>query len=339
MRIFATALVCVSAFAQQHSWQQDCFDHPGLPYCQGRDFAVKQKPQKDTSPRSVVSNPFSPRTTRAGAAPSMMDLGSIDWRFADPFPDVLIGFNMSTLSASPLAHKLISQLAARQGLTDADVQRIFESLSAVDQVALSVRANRLVMMATGPITDLPMPAPEAGLKAVQTPGAALLFGHTEAVDQASRRLTMKVQPAELAQLATQLQGTGEFWAVGTAALLGPQAMSAGVRRFSMRVSITDGFAADVALEFAGAPNPAILRQMQGATIEGNLVHMRMAIPASQVQQSFAPFAASPAGAQLASLVKAARFLPPRAAAAHSARPVIYGLDDGPKEVGQDSNSN
>jgi len=336
------ALVCAAALrGQQHfSWQESCFNHPGLPYCQGHEYAVKQTaPPKDTGPKSIVSNPFAPRT-RIGA-PSMVDLGAIDWRFADPFPDALVGFNLSGLSTSPLARKLIAQLGSSHGLTEVDMQRIFAGLSGVDQIALSLHGNRVVMMATGPVADLPLPAPEDGLKATLTSGNAVVMGHAEGVDQAMQRIVHKFPPADSTKLAAELQSSSEFWAIGSAAMLGPQAMSSGVKRFSLRVSVRDSIVTDLALEFNGVPGANALRAWQNtlgasAVLEGNVLHVRAAVDGDAAQQKFAGFVASPAGARLVALVKAAQYLPVPDTTAQKTKPVIYGLDDGPKEVGQDS---
>jgi len=120
----------------------------------------------------------------------------IDWRFADPFPDVLVGFNFSALSASPLARRLIEQLGARQGLTEVDMRKIFDGLSGVDQGALSVRDNRIVVMFTGRVTDSTVLVPDADLKAVPVSGNAILIGHASAVDQAVERIAMKSPPVD-----------------------------------------------------------------------------------------------------------------------------------------------
>ena len=66
----------------------------------------------------------------------------------------------------------------------ADLQKIFDGLSGVDQIALSVRDNQLVAMVTGSVTDSTLPAPEAGLKAVPVSANAMLVGRPDAVDQA-----------------------------------------------------------------------------------------------------------------------------------------------------------
>src|SRR5262245_14679180 len=62
MRVAALGLLyAANLFGQRgrhFSWQDACFKNPGLPYCQGKDYAVKNSPKKD--PRSAVRNPSAP---------------------------------------------------------------------------------------------------------------------------------------------------------------------------------------------------------------------------------------------------------------------------------------
>jgi hypothetical protein len=326
------------------SWQDACFKNPGAPYCQGHDFAIpKQPPAKDPASKSVVTNAISPNgrpssTTRTGA-PALMVVGGIDWRFADPFPDALIGFNFSSLSASPLARNLLTQLGTRQGLSGAEMEKIFDGLSDVDQVAVSVRGNRMIAIITGRVTEAALPAPEAGLKVLPLSGDAMLIGPPDLVDQAMQRINMKVMPTEWTHMAEERQASSEFWAIGSPMLAGPQAISAGLKRFYLTVSIRDRFISDVAFEFNGVPNPATIKSWHtsiGAlTLEGNVAHVRMAMEANEVQQKFAQIVDGPVGEKLGALVAAGRYIPARdTSVPKQTHPVIYGLDDGPKVVNQ-----
>jgi hypothetical protein len=341
IRVLALGSLCVASLfgqARRFSWQDLCFKNPALPVCQGNDYAVKpQAPAKDPAPRNVVARPL-PSTTRT-VTPSLIVVGGIDWRFADPLADALVGFNFSRLSASPLARNLIAQLAAKQGLGEADLQKLFDGLSGVDQVALSVRNNRIVAMVTGSVADSTLPAPEAGLKAVPISGSGMLFGHADAVDQAVQRIAIKGPPTELTRLAEERQAGSEFWAIGSAGLVGPQAVSAGVKRFLLTVWIRTNLTSDVALEFNGVPSPNALQMWQtklgAATVEDNAIHVRASMEADEVRQKFGQIAESQLGEGLAALVQAARYIPVRDnTAPKQTKPIIYGLDGGPREVNQ-----
>jgi len=149
-------------------WQDYCFNHPASPVCRGHEYAIKKpKPGKDGASQNVVTNPYPSPTENI--TPSPVVAGGIDWRFADPLPDALAGFNFSGLSASPLARRMIAQLGATQGLTEVDMHKIFDGLSGVDQGALSVRGNRIVALFTGRVTDSTVIVPEADLKPCRFP--------------------------------------------------------------------------------------------------------------------------------------------------------------------------
>jgi hypothetical protein len=344
IRIIALSLVALSLVTaaavygqRRFSWQDYCFNHPASPACSGNDYAVKPPPRPAKNSPSVVTNPNS-STTRT-ATPSMIVVGAIDWRFADPSPDALIGLNFNGLAASPLARGLITQLGAKQGLTEADMQKIFDGLGDVEQVAASMRDNRMVVMITGRVTDSALPSPGPDLKAVPVSGSAMLLGHPDAVDQAVHRIAMKGPLSDLARAAEERQASSEFWAIGSPAFVGPQAVSAGLKRFSLTVSIRNSFTSDVAFEFNGVPNASTLQTWQtnlgATTLEGNTVHLRMSMEADEVQQKFGQIAASPVGERLAALVEAAKYLPVRdTTAPKQTKPVIYGLDDGPRVVNQ-----
>src|SRR4029077_6018008 len=112
--------------------QDYCFNHHAAPFCAGRDYAVK-RPDKAKAGREVAgganvsTDPVSlaPRSV----TPSVIVIGAINWRFADPLADGLVGFNVRALSASPLAGDLIAQLGANQGLNEAVIRKIFDGLS------------------------------------------------------------------------------------------------------------------------------------------------------------------------------------------------------------------
>ena len=290
----------------------------------------------------MVTNPFPSQgvkaspANRSSANPSLIAVASIDWRFVDPFADAVVGLNFSGISASPLARSMIAMLGAKQGLTDADLQKIFDGMADVDQIALSVRSasgnSRVVAMITGHVADSALPAPEAGMKAVPVSGGVMLTGHADAVDQAMQRIASKGPATELTRSYEARQGNSEFWAVGSARLAGPQASSAGVKQFALTVWIRNRVTTDIALELNGMPSGNALQTWQkrfgsGATVEGNAVHVRTAIEAEELQQKLGEITAGPLGQSLAALVQAARYLPVRdQSVPKQTKPIIYGLD-------------
>jgi hypothetical protein len=343
--ILVTGLVCV-ALAQGQSfktkWANSCFMNPASPVCRDHDFVIK--PAKGGK---KGSNAFS-STSGSATSARILD-NAIDWRFADPQADALAGFHVSGLAASPLGRALISQLAARQNLTESDTQKLFDGLASVDQIAISIHDNRVVAMVTGRVKELTLP-PDGELKSVLVSGTTLLFGHADAVAQAAERITAPAPtgapttpPAsELAEFAAERQSSSEFWATASGQLVGPEAVSDHLQRLSLAVSLGNGLASDFAFEFDGPPSAKTFEKWQttlgAATVEGNAIYASVSMQATQandVQQKFGSIISSPLGAPLSALIGAARNLPLRDLnALKQTHPVIYGLDNGPKVVNQ-----
>lgn len=344
MTIRILVLGCLCAFSlcgqrQKFYWQDACFKNPAAPFCPGHEYAVKKvKPTKDGAGRGDGTGTRLLPSTPDKVTPSVIAVGSIDWRFADPLADGLVGFNAAKLSASPVARSLIARLGSSQGVSDTDVQKIFEGLSSVEQVALCTRENRVVMMVTGRGMDSTLPALQTGWKAVPVLGNAMLVGDSEAVDQAVQRLATETPLSELTRAAEQQHATGEFWAVGSARLLGPQPVTAGAKLFSLTASMKDRLTSEGAVEFNGVPDATTLRMWPaapgGVNIDGNIAHVSIAMEAGEVDQRFEEIAASPLGQRLKDLIHVARYLPARSMTTVRTKPMIYGLDDGPKEVSQ-----
>jgi hypothetical protein len=105
-----------------------------------------------------------------------IDAAGIDWRFADPSADALAALDCSKLPASSFAHSVIDQLASARGLSSTDAQNIFRALSGVKQVALSVRADTILILVTGRPADAILPSLQAGWKSAPFGENTLLIG-------------------------------------------------------------------------------------------------------------------------------------------------------------------
>jgi hypothetical protein len=315
---------------KKFNWQDACFFNPGLPYCFGHDYAIKPKPG---SKKGVTTSDG--RYVEAG--PSTIDAVGIDWRFADPSAEALAVLDCSKLQTLPLARGLIEQLGAAQGLSQPDIQKILRGLSGVGQVALSVHDEKVVLMVTGRGRDSILPAPEPGWKATSLEGNVLLIGHEKAVDEAAQRLLSPKLLDDMALLAQHRPADTQFWAIGSAKLAGEEAATAGVKRFSLTASIQDRLTSNTVFEFDSAPDVNTIqpwmKTFSDAKIEGNSVRVAVSMEADQARASSSQIAAGLLGQHLGTLIKSARNLPVRdtATTIHT-KPVIYGLEDGPREV-------
>ncbi|HEY3740283.1 MAG TPA: hypothetical protein VGL53_10585 [Bryobacteraceae bacterium] len=349
LRIVLAGLVCVAAaLGQKFSWQDHCFNNPGSPACKGHEYAVKPAPKENApsgvtrtmfpsiqngGPRSGVAGNFGP-----GGAPIMDAVGSaMNWKFADPASDVIAGVSVKALASSDVAKHLVGLLATQGGLSQPDIDALFQKLSDVDQVIVSVKNNQIVAFVIGPVPDAIIQVgsvtfPDTGLKAVQVSKFAMLVGHVAAVDQALARIADGAPLSGLTPIAELRARSGaEFWAIGASAFVTPEAAHAGAMRSALTVWIRDMVTTELAFDMTSAPTPAALRAAQAklgpVAVEGNTVFTRTAINPNDLVAQFPAMMGGPIGGQLSALVSAARYLPAADPAAKKRKPVIVGLDD------------
>lgn len=324
--------VATSLFGQhghrRFSWQESCFNNFGLPYCQGHDFAIKQPKGKNGSSPGVAGYVDFPAVN---VTPAEVVSGAIDWRFADPSADTLVGLHAKKLTAAPLARKMVAQLETSLGVAPAEIDNILERLSGVEQVGISVGQGQTVVMVTGRESDSTSAPLEPGWKAAPVYGNALLIGPAEAVDQAVQRLAKDDPPGDMMRLAMRRQANNEFWALGFPGQPGPEAGSTKVQSFSLELALRDRFfISDLALEFSAPPDAKALGTWAPplkAAVEGNVVRASTTIESEEVQQKLGLIAASPIGEHLTALVKPTRYLPIHdVTVPKQVKPKIYGLD-------------
>jgi hypothetical protein len=326
---FALGLACIaSLFGQKKfSWQNACFNNPGLPYCQGRDFAVKPtKAGKNGSTAGGYAGGDAALPAE-DVAPSVIGMSGINWRFADPLADSLVSASFNNLSPSPLARFVMSALAANQGLKEANMGPVFDAFSSVDQVALSIRGDQTLIMVSGCSRDSTLPALDAGWKAVPI-GNGMLIGPAEAVDQAVQRIAADGPLPELARLAGKRQANGDIWVASSS---DGDAVKAGSKRLIVTASMRDRLTGDSVFEFGQAPDAKTIEMLPVgpgiASVDGNKVHVKMSVEIDKVQPSLAEIAATPLGEYLWLLVRAGRHVPTRDPAKAQPKPKIFGLDN------------
>jgi hypothetical protein len=324
-------LLAASLYGQRthkFSWQDACFNNSTAPYCMGHEDAIKRSAR---TKEAVARNAGTPRED----TPLPVNSGGIDWRFADPLADAIAGFNFKALSASPLARKLVIQLGTTAGVSEADMQKKLDGLAGVHQVAISTRDSRIVAMITG-VSVSTLPALEAGWKAVPVSADVVLVGHADAIDQAVQRIASNSPLSDSTRLAQERQLKSEFWAEGSGRFIGPQAESTTLQRFSLELSVQDRFVSDATFEFNSAPaaEPFPFWPTLGdAVTENNVVDTQASMQGDEAQQRVGQMANSSLGQRLAALVTTGRYLPFRdITVLKKTKPVIYGLDDGPKVI-------
>lgn len=334
MRLCLLGFVCAGSLCAQsygpkvNDFTESCFRNPALPYCKTRDFVPKSGAGNSGAAYGAAST---------GAPQATLDSAGIDWRFADPFADSLAVLDCVRLSTSGFARDLIARLGSAQGLTPSQAQDVLHALSGVRRIALSVRGDAVLIMVTGRPADAVLPALESGWKALPLGASAVLIGPSAAVEEASRRLLAGDGLAGFPLAAQHRPADAAFWMIGSATLAGSDAVAAGAKQFDLAASLADPLSIVTTFHFDAAPAPAAIRPwlntLGGVSVQGQIIRAKLSLDQSGLQQDSTQLAASPLSVGLAAVIRSARYLPVRdnAATVHT-KPVIYGLDDGPREL-------
>ena len=310
-----------------------------------------QSPVRVTTPRParVMTAPQSPRVQRlrSSASPAMVQVGELDWRFAHPHPDLLIGIDMESLMGSELMRTLLRDWAGKLGATPKEQDQMLNGLGDTKRVLISISNKEILGMMVGNVGNLPVGPQAGGLLFTRLSEDTALMSSEGASFGALTRLKLAALPNPQQDEAKLMARTYDFWVWGRSdhlAGLNP-GMSANspVKRVKMGVTFRDGFNFQLILDTPDAASAARLlegmqkrspRGMQGA-VEGSSVRYAMVLDRDAALQRFAGFMTDSMGKNFAPLIAAARQMsarqatPPRPAG----KIVIEGLDDGPKEVG------
>ena len=308
-----------------------------------------QSPTRVTTPRSGrVTAPQSPRVQRlrSSANPSMIQVGEVDWRFAHPHPDLLIGVDLESLMGSELMRTLLRDWAGKLGATPKEQDQMLAGLGNTKRVLISILNKDILAMMVGNVGNLPVGPQAGGLQFTRLSEDTALMGSQGGSFGALTRMKLQALPNAQQDEAKLMARTYDFWVWGRAdhlAGLG-QGMSGNtpVKKIKMGVTFREGFNFQMILDTPDSASAArLLEGMQKGTphgmrgaVEGNSVRYAMVLDRDAALQRFAGFMTDSLGKQFAPLIAAARQMSARQAV--PARPagkiVIDGLDDGPKEV-------
>ncbi len=308
-----------------------------------------QSSARATAPQPArVTAPQSPRVqrVRSSASPGMIKLGELDWRFAHPHPDLLIGMDMESLLGSDLMRTLLRDWAGKLGATPKEQDQMLAGLGDSKRVLISILNKDVLAMMVGNIGNLPVGTQASGLKFTRLSEDTALMGTEGGSFGALTRLKLAALPNPQQDEAKLMARTYDFWVWGRADRLAGLGAGANgnspVKKIKLGVSFRDGFNLQMILDTPDGASAARLlagmqknapRGMVGA-VEGPSVRYAMALDRDAALQRFAGFMTDSMGKQFAPLIAAARQMSARQAApARSAgKIVIDGLDDGPKEV-------
>jgi hypothetical protein len=299
-----------------------------------------------TAPRVTTLSPRAPRT-RSSASPSIIQVGELDWRFAHPHPDLLIGMDLESLLGSELMRTLLRQWAGKLGATPKEQDQMLAGLGDAKRILISIYNKDMLAMMVGNIGNLPQGPQAGGLQFTRLSEDTALMGTEGGSFGALTRLKVPPLPNPQQDEAKLMARTYDFWVWGRADRLAGLGAGANgntpVKKIKLGVSFRDGFNLQMILDTPdGASAAHLLAEMQkgapsGMTgaVEGNSVRYAMVLDRDRALQRFAGLMTDSLGKQFAPLIAAARQM--SAGRGVGARPsagkiVIDGLDDGPKEV-------
>jgi hypothetical protein len=301
------------------------------------------QPTRVTAPPSMRIPP----AARTSASPAVIQVGELDWRFAHPHPDLLIGIDLENLLGSELMRALLRDWAGKLGATPEEQDKMLAGLGDGKRILISIFNQDILAMMVGNIGDLPDTGMPGGLRFTRLSTDVTLLGSQVGTFGAMTRLKLKALPNPQQEEAKLMARTYDFWVWGRADRLAGlgrgMSGSTPVKKIKMGASFRDGFNFQMILDTADPASAARLlqgmqktspRAMQGA-VEGNSVRFAMVLDRDAALKRFAGFMTDSVGKQFAPLIAAARQMSARPAAAprSAGKIVIDGLDDGPKEVG------
>ena len=370
--VCSAALLFVSvALAQPikswSSYEDYCHDNPHAPTCHdGKPIdmsnALKQyeyHPKLGDSTTSAAASTRSVRPapqvttlssraprSRASASPTVIQIGELDWRFAHPHPDLLIGMDLESLLGSELMCMLLRGWAGKLGATPKEQDQMLAGLGDAKRILISISNRDILAMMVGKIGNLPVGPQAGGLQFTRLSEDTALMGSEAGSLGALTRLKLAALPNPQQDEAKLMARTYDFWVWGRAdRFAGLNAASAGntpVKKIKLGVSFRDGFNLQMILDTPdGASATRLLAEMQkgapsGMTgaVEGTSVRYAMVLDRDRALQRFAGFMTDSLGKQFAPLITAARQMSARSGGLRpsAGKIVIDGLDDGPKEV-------
>jgi hypothetical protein len=279
-----------------------------------------------------------------------------DWRFAHPGATLVGGVRVTGLLQSPILNSLIEQNTAKDPTSAAMVAAIRTALSGVSEIRFSVEDNGtsqpdVLAMITGHLDDAAAASLAQGKATLRRIDPDhLLIGEGSSLDDAVRRLNEP--PVKLESRAVEKARPMANYDVWLAGALPETPITASLsemlKGLALGMSLGNDFKLEVALDTASAKmaedlvSKAIETQKQqqqaiggtlNAMVDGATARFRFEMEGSRVAQAIQDAIAKGGLPQVSGLV------PPQASqpAAAPKEPerktvIIYGLDNGPKEV-------
>ncbi len=282
-----------------------------------------------------------------------------DWRFAHPNADIRMSVNVQAVLKAPS----VIQALRQQGKDQPQVQLMLALVSSVDRISISARQkgkdpkdSDVLVLVTGSFDPSTIQSlfPSKGTSQVKQVGPhAILVGDGPSFAQAVQRMAGAAENKPLDEL-----DQSDIWIAGSSELMAsqqtaqvPPALKA-LRMFSLGVNLGDSPEVNVVLGATDSPGAAQLlsaiREMLGppgkaleAKLDGAKIRMHYVLPPEMMRFAQSQAASVSFADQLQpfmgmlGLPGSSGAAPPAKAPpppSNGGKIMIYGLDDGPREV-------
>jgi len=361
-----------SIYCETHPFEGDCLNMAPITLNGGIKMPVGSlvNPAVRPSPpnRPPAPPPLTRQSTLQGASqPALLTVGETDWRFADPLPALVGGVNVESLSHSQLVHKLLEQLAAQLGQSPEILNKLGDS--SITRISFSVTQRRpepsVLVLVQGSLDDATAAGlTQSKLEMRRVDLNSVLLGSGADLDAAMARIQSK-RPfvrAGLLQEVQTLAASNDFWMAGSLPSLGAAKLPLPISALTLGLNLQKDVLLDLSMNTGSAKNAQmLLLQLQqsqkndlakiGASMNvgalGSTVRVRFAMNGESVSRALGEAMSEGLGTQFAGFMSMAGMptagLPAAASRAPSAAPtqpeaptrktaIIYGLEDGPREV-------
>jgi hypothetical protein len=283
-----------------------------------------------------------------------------DWRFAHPGATLVGSVHVAAMMQSPILNTAIDQATAKDPTVTAVTGMVRGMLSGISEVRFSVRdigAGKdpdVLALVTGRLDDALATSLAQGKTTIHRVDAnTILLGEGNSLAEAIQRLG---GPATAQQNPAVLRGKAlagyDLWFAGALPALPMTAMLGDMLHgLALGMSMQDGLKVELAVDTASAQmadelirkvreaqkeQPVTAGAALTAEVEGTTAHFRVSVERSVIEQAIQEAAAKGIGSQPGLFGPSAPVLapPPKFKEKEPVRKtiLIYGLDDGPREI-------
>ena len=297
------------------------------------------------------------------AQPVLVSVGEADWRFADPSAVLVGGVNVGALTSSKLVRNVLLELVGKMG-QNPEVLKAMDQASSVSRISFSLGEGKgepsVLMLVEGNLDDAAAARMIQGkLEMRRLDLNTVLMGSAADLNQAATRMnaTQPVLRASLQRQALALARSNDLWIAGAIPAVGGAKLAIPMESLSLGLNLQTDVLLDLNVNMTTVKAAQdLVKQIQqgkkdelakiGATLEasvaGTAAKVHFAMNGDQVAKAMGEAWSHGVGQQMSGILgmagmaaaaaNASQAAPTPAPAPTRKNVVIYGLEDGPREI-------